>query len=420
MGAAAAVAARRCDTSGLTALSHRLMKQLSATNRASNVVVSPLCIHSALSLLAYGARGSTLSEILGVVGASCRECLARDARAMALRVLPAAPDARVRPVAHDATRTLKPACRDAAWGCLDTEIGALDFLNRPEEAWWHINSRMKVSIKACTLPGSFMTRGSVSEGTRLVHTSLIHFGGDWRTPFSSSMNEVSNAAVDAEFMRSSQDQYVAEHDGFKVLRMPYTVPDPYHGILSSVRAQIVYTEAESWDVTPLPYPQFSLCIFLPDARDGLWSLEDKVLSEMGSIHEHLLLPRNRVGVGRFQVPKLKMCMSDGTSIKTVLQGLGIRALFSEEADMTNMLEHGGTGEPFFVNDVVHKAIFRVDEGDQSSEVTTTDSAARGGCLRLERQPVDFVADHPFAFFVVEEVTGAILLAGHVLDPTQVI
>lgn len=90
MGAAAAVAARRCDTSGLTALSHRLMKQLSATNRASNVVVSPLCIHSALSLLAYGARGSTLSEILGVVGASCRECLARDARAMALRVLPAA------------------------------------------------------------------------------------------------------------------------------------------------------------------------------------------------------------------------------------------------------------------------------------------------------------------------------------------
>ncbi|XP_034580951.1 serpin-Z6B [Setaria viridis] len=221
-------------------------------------------------------------------------------------------------------------------------------------------------------------------------------------------------------MRSSQDQYVAEHDGFKVLRMPYTVPDPYHGILSSVRAQIVYTEAESWDVTPLPYPQFSLCIFLPDARDGLWSLEDKVLSEMGSIHEHLLLPRNRVGVGRFQVPKLKMCMSDGTSIKTVLQGLGIRALFSEEADMTNMLEHGGTGEPFFVNDVVHKAIFRVDEGDQSSEVTTTDSAARGGCLRLERQPVDFVADHPFAFFVVEEVTGAILLAGHVLDPTQVI
>jgi serpin B len=32
--------------------------------------------------------------------------------------------------------------------------------------------------------------------------------------------------------------------------------------------------------------------------------------------------------------------------------------------------------------------------------------------------VDFVADHPFVFFVLEELTGAILLAGHVLHPTQ--
>lgn len=31
--------------------------------------------------------------------------------------------------------------------------------------------------------------------------------------------------------------------------------------------------------------------------------------------------------------------------------------------------------------------------------------------------VDFVADHPFAFCVAEEVSGAILFTGRVLDPT---
>jgi serpin B len=158
-----------------------------------------------------------------------------------------------------------------------------------------------------------------------------------------------------------------------------------------------------------------MCVVLPDARDGLWSLWDKIASGDGGsfLREHL--PEKRVKVGRFQVPKLKMSFS--TSVRRALRDLGVEAVFSARAELLDMLENDGSGEPLFLTDVVHKAV--IDVNEQGTKAAAATACFMFGCCFSQERPVlvDFVADHPFAFFVLDEISGTILFAGHVLDPT---
>jgi serpin B len=52
-------------------------------------------------------------------------------------------------------------------------------------------------------------------------------------------------------------------------------------------------------------------------------------------------------------------------------------------------------------------------------VATGSYMLRGASAVMADQPetVDFVADHLFVFFVIEEVSRAILFVGRVLDPS---
>ncbi|KAL6651151.1 hypothetical protein ACP70R_010076 [Stipagrostis hirtigluma subsp. patula] len=425
---AASAAARRHASSTLTALSHRLTKQLSAagdggsgSSRASNLVFSPLYIYSALSMMAAGARGGTLNEILDAVGASCRKGLLENAILMncyALCGLGApggAQAAYVSQLFHDFSRMwwkLNPDFRTAVsrLGCSD---GYLDFL-KPEESKFWINYSVPMSGAIHHDP---ILRGPLGADTLFLQSSSFYFEPTWKTPFFKQtdrqyyrFHRLDGSVSAARFMRSFERQFVATHDGFKVLKLPCRSPDAFQGL--PLDEMVAHPPAPR----RMLVTQHSLCIFLPDERDGLWGLEDKLAADPGFLFDHL--PEESVEVGEFRVPKLKVSFTG--SVRPALQGLGIKALFARGADLQDMLVEEERGEPVFLNDMVHKAIVRVIE--QSDEPTAQAACDVPGWHPWpERRPgtVDFVADHPFAFFVVEEVSGAILLAGHVLDPTQV-
>lgn len=166
-------------------------------------------------------------------------------------------------------------------------------------------------------------------------------------------------------------------------------------------------------VLKLPYQQggdkrqFSMYILLPDAKDGIWSLAEKLSSEPEFLEKHI--PMQKVGVGQFKVPKFKI--SFGFEASKLLKGLGLQLPFSAQADLSELVD-SPEGQNLSVSSIFHKSFVEVNE--EGTEAAAASAATV--VLRSFTMPQDFVADHPFLFLIREDLTGVVLFVGHVVNP----
>ncbi|XP_039822612.1 putative serpin-Z5 [Panicum virgatum] len=398
---------RRSNSAVLTALSLCLTKHLAPAEgdgSDSNLVFSPASIYATLALLAAGARGGTLQELLDALGGGSRDDLAAFARRVAERALAdrSCSSGRGPAVAfacgawHDAAWAPRPEFRDAAAAAYKAEARAVDFSNEPEKAVNVINGGVAAATNNHI--DSILDSSSVNALTNLVVASAIYFKGKWEAPFTKSNTRVDKfhrldgSFADVPFMRSWRSQLVAVRNGYKVLKLPYKSPAP----------------------APPPY---SMCIFLPDERDGLAGLVAKIASGPGFCYYRL--PTERVQVGDFRLPKFKLSAS-GSVMQALRDDMGITSAFvAGEADLSGMAKRDGdeAGTLLHVGDVRHKAVLEVNEEGVAVATSSYMLCGASAVMTDQQKTVDFVADHPFVFFVIEEVSRAILFVGRVLDPS---
>lgn len=266
------------------------------------------------------------------------------------------------------------------------------------------------------------TRGLITElldpnkqsiDTVNVVVNAIYFKGEWRDPFQRENTvdrefyRLDGSSIDVSFMQSWDYQQIACHDGFKVLKLPYKVMDVDWS-----------SPTFSWKALQRT-PKFSMCIFLPEARDGLKSLITKIASFPGFLRDHL--PLKSVPVDEFRLPRFTLAF--GGSIVDDLKSLGLVLPFEPtfEANMTGIIKDHAADGPMYVGDVIHKAVLEVNEEGSVAAAATESDDDMGFSLYDEYVPpvpVDFIAEHPFVFFIMEETTGAVVFGGHVLDPAK--
>lgn len=233
--------------------------------------------------------------------------------------------------------------------------------------------------------------GYVDKDTRLVLGNALYFKGSWTENFdvSKTLNSefylLNGTSVEVAFMTSRKKQFLSSYDGFKVLRLPYKQGEDKRS--------------------------FSMCIFLPDAKDGLWSLEEKLNSKSELLTR--FLPMQKVEVNKFKLPKFKI--SFGFEASAVLKSLGLLSPFSVDADLSEMVD-SPIGHSLSVSSIFHKSFIEVnEEGTEAAAASAAVIKLRSTLVLMD--PLDFVADHPFMFLIREDMTGVVLFTGHVLNPS---
>ncbi|PUZ37996.1 hypothetical protein GQ55_9G161700 [Panicum hallii var. hallii] len=373
----------------------RLAAALSSPSSSSNTVFSPLSLHVALSLLAAGAGGATRDQLIAALGGGdgpdAADSLHALAEKVAQLVLADGSEAGGPRVAFgnaifvDASLKLKPAFEKVAMGKYKAETQSVDFQKKAAQVAGQVNSWVEKVTSG--LIKELLPPGSVDGTTRLVLGNALYFKGAWTEKFDASKTRDSEfhlldgSSVQAPFMSSTDDQYIASYGDFKVLKLPYQ---------------------QGGDTR-----QFSMYIILPELQDGLWSLAEKLSSAPEFLEKHT--PRRTIPVGQFKVPKFKI--SFGFEASELLRGLGLHLPLSAEADLSELVDLP-MGQNLCVSSIFHKSFVEVNE--EGTEAAAASAVKIVLCSYT--MPVDFVADHPFLFLIREDTTGVVLFVGHVVNP----
>ncbi|XWS24287.1 hypothetical protein CRYUN_Cryun28dG0088100 [Craigia yunnanensis] len=374
----------------------RLTKAILQTKaKDSNLVFSPLSIHVVLSLIAAGSKGPTLDQLLSFLKSKSNNHLSSfSSELVSVVYADGSPVGGPRlsfanGIWIDKSLPLKPSFKQIVDNVYKAASTQVDFLTKAVQVAGEVN--LWAEKETSGLIKQVLPPGSVDGSTRLIFANALYFKGAWNETFDASKTKdydfhlINGSSVKVPFMTSKKKQTVSAYDGFKVLGLPYK---------------------QGGDKR-----RFSMYFFLPDAKDGLPALVEKVSSESGFLERHL--PYESVEVGEFRIPRFKI--SFGFEASEVLKGLGLVLPFSGEGGLTEMVD-SPVGQNLYVSNIFHKSFIEVNEEGTEAAATTA------GLIKLRglhvQEKIDFVADHPFLFLIREDVTGVVLFIGHILNPLE--
>ncbi|XP_043396133.1 serpin B3 isoform X2 [Chelonia mydas] len=261
------------------------------------------------------------------------------------------------------------------------ELKSADFLNAAEETREQINLWVETFTKGKIK--NLLAPGTVSAGTKLVLVNAVYFKGQW----------------EVEFKRKDTKE--------RAFQINKTTSKPVQMMYKMGEYKIATIEEHDCQVLELPYKgdDLSMYILLPKDYTGLTQLEKELTYEKLTTWispDHLKEDEVEVSLPRFKI-------ETSAQLNKYLEALGMTDVFRPGvSDLSGMAKTDGLS----ISHVIHKAYAEVNE-EGTVAAAATDIGVSGSSLRI---PVQFVADHPFLFFIRHQKTKCILFYGRVSSP----
>uniref|UniRef100_A0A8D0T1X7 Leukocyte elastase inhibitor n=1 Tax=Sus scrofa TaxID=9823 RepID=A0A8D0T1X7_PIG len=364
-----------------------LFRALNESNPAGNIFISPFSISSALAMILLGTRGNTEAQMSKALhfdtvkdihsrfqslNADINKCGASYILKLANRLF------------GEKTYHFLPEFLASTQKTYGAELASVDFLRASEEARKAINEWVKEQTEG-KIP-ELLASGVVDSATKLVLVNAIYFKGSWQEKF------MTEATKDAPFRLNKKDS--------KTVKMMYQKKKFPFGYIKELKCRVL----------ELPYQgkDLSMVILLPD------SIEDESTG-LRKIEQHLTLEKLRewtkpenLELLEVNVHLPRFRLEESYDLNAPLARLGVQDLFGSRADLTGMSE----ARDLFISKVIHKSFVEVNEEGTEAAAATAGIAVFAMLMPEE----DFIADHPFIFFIRHNPSSNILFLGRLSSP----
>lgn len=255
----------------------------------------------------------------------------------------------------------------------------VDYQNDAERARGTINRWVEAETRGKIR--DLLQKPDIKPLTRMVLTNAIYFKGNWSARFDP------RDTIAGQFTRE---------DGAAV-----STP------LMTQKGKFRYLREKDFEMLELPYAggRLSMLVLLPNRGVGLDTVESQLSSEhlcswrsgMEEADVRLFLPRFRTA-SRFE-------------LNAPLHSLGMKDAFDEDrADFSGIIGK----KDLYISKVIHKAFVDVnEEGTEAAAATAVVMYTKS--IGLE---VNFRADRPFVFAVVDRESESVLFLGRLMNPEE--